>query len=267
MEMAKLSTKIDEMKVEQQEANKAQQEAKQALQPVIDEYVILRQKRLVPWGRVSQRTKKEDQVFKSKLKEYYERTAGKKHKQLKCQILDKVANSEFIIGAHIWKRATNGAGLEEFGLTPSDIDNTRNGLLLTKGIEVAFDQLRVCFLYDMVHSRLILRLADDTIADEFIEHSDPPKKFSDIVDRELLCPKNKLPYRRLLSWHAFWAMKQFGKLGDYRPFQKLSMSARGYRFPDDVDMDQNVAMMEAAATASDDDDDGSSGQEIDHESR
>ena len=108
-----------------------------------------------------------------------------------------------IIAAHIWKASTCGKDLDEFGLREEDVNNTRNGLFLTKGIEDAFDNQQVCFLYNTLNAQLVLWVADKRILSETIEGSDPQIKFSDVHQRPLCCPdENHLPFRRLLSWHA-----------------------------------------------------------------
>lgn len=126
---------------------------------------------------------------------------------MKCQILDQYINhaaaQNTIIAAHIWKASTRGKDLEEFGLREDDVNNARNGLFLTKGIEDAFDNQQICFLYHTIKEQLFLWVADSRILDETIEGSNPPKAFADVHQRPLCCPdKNRLPFRRLLSWHA-----------------------------------------------------------------
>jgi hypothetical protein len=67
-------------------------------------------------------------------------------------VLDRFFARDKVIASHIWKLSTGGDGLLEFGLHPMDLDSTRNGLLLCKSIEEAFDVKDVCFLIDRIHS-------------------------------------------------------------------------------------------------------------------
>ena len=81
-----------------------------------------------------------------------------------------------------------------------DVNKVRNGLFLTKGIEDAFDKQQVCFLYNVLESKLVLWVAGSSLMSQTILGS--TKKFSDVHQKPLLCPPGRVPYRRLLSWHA-----------------------------------------------------------------
>lgn len=110
------------------------------------------------------------------------------------------ARNTGIIAAHIWKASTRGHSLEEFGLKTGDVNSVRNGLFLTKGIEDAFDNQQVCFLYNVLESILVLWVADTSLMEKTIIGS--YKTFSDVHQKRLLCPPECMPYRRLLAWHA-----------------------------------------------------------------
>lgn len=99
---------------------------------------------------------------------------------MKCQVLDecvlhdKAQNT--VIAVHMWKASTRGNDLEEFGLREEDINNARNGMFLTKGIEEALDNQQVCFLCDNLNNQLCLWVADSRILSETIKGSKPQKK-------------------------------------------------------------------------------------------
>eukprot|EP00339_Tiarina_fusa_P003020 CAMPEP_0117010082 /NCGR_PEP_ID=MMETSP0472-20121206/8983_1 /TAXON_ID=693140 ORGANISM="Tiarina fusus, Strain LIS" /NCGR_SAMPLE_ID=MMETSP0472 /ASSEMBLY_ACC=CAM_ASM_000603 /LENGTH=304 /DNA_ID=CAMNT_0004712537 /DNA_START=75 /DNA_END=989 /DNA_ORIENTATION=+ len=175
------------------------------LPDLLREVNLTRKSRLNCWERESARTtgSKRDGKFRKKVIAFYDR-ASNSRKTVKCQILDELTPiteaEDKIIAAHIWKASTRGKGLEEFGLLPKEINNARNGMFLTKGIEDAFDKQQVCFLYNVLESSLILWVADHAILSATIIGS--TKKFSDVHQKPLLCPHGRLPYRRLLSWHA-----------------------------------------------------------------
>ena len=175
------------------------------LPDLLREVNMTRKSRLNPWENESARTtgSKRNEKFRKKVIAYYDRATNSK-KNVKCQILDELTPvkeaQDRIIAAHIWKASTRGKGLEEFGLDSNDVNSARNGLFLTKGIEDAFDKQQVCFLYNVLESRLILWVADSSIMSETILGS--TQKFSDAHQKPLLCPPTRLPYRRLLSWHA-----------------------------------------------------------------
>mmetsp|Transcript_4235 Transcript_4235/g.8867 ORF Transcript_4235/g.8867 Transcript_4235/m.8867 type:complete len:470 (+) Transcript_4235:423-1832(+) len=175
------------------------------LPDLLREVKLSRRSRLNCWERESARTtgSKRNLKFRATVISFYERTSKSK-KSVKCQILDEFTPTseaqDIIIAAHIWKASARGQALEEFGLSSEDINNARNGLFLTKGIEDAFDKQQVCFLYNVLESRLVLWVADSSLMSEKILGS--TKKFSDVHQKPLLCPPDRMPYRRLLSWHA-----------------------------------------------------------------
>jgi hypothetical protein len=174
---------------------------------VAEEVNKSRRKRLNCWERESARTtgSQRNANFRQKLINYYKR-ASSSGKNVKCQILDvfvsKAEAQNTIIAAHIWKASTGGKDLDEFGLSTDYVNDARNGVFLTKGIEDAFDNQQVCFLYNTLDSQLYLWVADKRIMSQTIEGSKPPIKFADVHQHPLCCPPNRLPFRRLLSWHA-----------------------------------------------------------------
>ena len=59
--------------------------------------------------------------------------------------------SETVIAAHLYK--SSWAVFVDLALGFSDIDDVRNGLLLWKPIEHAFDTAQMCFTYDTQSNR------------------------------------------------------------------------------------------------------------------
>ena len=141
--------------------------------------------RLNCWERESARTTgtKRSPKFRKKVIKYYQRESSSR-KSVKCQILDKYVTHEAaedtIIATHIWKASTRGKDLGEFGLSDKDANSARNGLFLTKGIEDAFDNQQVCFLYNKLTSQIFLWVVETKILKNKINGSNPPKKFSDV---------------------------------------------------------------------------------------
>uniref|UniRef100_A0A6U3ASU7 HNH nuclease domain-containing protein n=1 Tax=Entomoneis paludosa TaxID=265537 RepID=A0A6U3ASU7_9STRA len=200
------------------------------LKLVAEEVNKTRKSRLNCWERESARTTGSNRSpqFRQKVIRHYQRKSSS-GKSVKCQVLEEwttlAAAEESIIAAHIWKASTRGKDLQEFGLSETDVDNPRNGLFLTKGIEDAFENQQVCFLYNTIKRQLILWVADSTILSKTIEGSNPSMKFSDIHQRPLICPRNSLPFRRLLSWHARLTLelrKENVQVADYTSEYDLS---------------------------------------------
>jgi hypothetical protein len=244
--MMKLVETMDVIK-QQQDVDRAEREV------IFREARLSRKRRLNPWDRESKRSKIRDPLFKRRLIEFYDCKDTSNTRKLFCQVLNRSYDSEVVIGSHIWKHETKGEGLDDFGIKMTEIDSPRNGLILCKGIEEAFDHLRVCFLYDMFNTRLVFHVADPLLMDKLVAPSSS-LKFRDVDGRELRCPKNKLPYRRLLSWHAYCVMEKFGKLTDFQPFHRLSITEGGFRYPEESESDPLLAMVESGADVSDIDD-------------
>ncbi|CAF1499317.1 unnamed protein product [Rotaria sp. Silwood1] len=96
------------------------------------------------WDISSTRTKEEQDDFKNKLITYYN-CGSPKMRIIKCMILNKYFDRNFVRASNIWKAATKGVGLDEFKLNEYDVNNERNGLLLYESIEKALDYKKVMF--------------------------------------------------------------------------------------------------------------------------
>jgi hypothetical protein len=222
---------------------------------IFHEARISRKRRLNVWDRDSKRTKVRDPAFKRRLVEFYDCADKKDSKKLFCQVLGRSYGSENVIGSHIWKHETKGEGLEDFGIAATEIDSARNGLIMCKGVEEAFDCLRVCFLYDFTKQALVLHVADAELKNRLVMPSQS-LTFGDVDGSMLRCPTGKLPYRRLLSWHAYCVLEKFNKLDNFTPFHRLSETEKGYAFPKGDDKGiAMLAMVETGAAASDHDND------------
>ena len=66
-------------------------------------------------------------------------------------LTSEVLPSQSVIATHLYKSAW--AVFVELALGFSDIDDVRNGLLLWKPIEHAFDTAQMCFTYDSQNDR------------------------------------------------------------------------------------------------------------------
>mmetsp|Transcript_53162 Transcript_53162/g.57699 ORF Transcript_53162/g.57699 Transcript_53162/m.57699 type:complete len:353 (+) Transcript_53162:180-1238(+) len=206
------------------------------LKLVAEEVNKHRKSRLNCWERESARTtgSKRSPSFRKDVIKYYQRENPSRN-CVKCQILDEyvthAAAENTIIAAHIWKASTRGKDLDEFGLSDNDVNSARNGLFLTKGIEDAFDNLQVCFLYNKLTTQLFLWVADTKIRKHKIIGSDPRKKFSDVHQKPLCCPnQDAMPFRRILSWHARLTLelrKENVPVSDYTSEYDHSPTRRG----------------------------------------
>ena len=165
------------------------------------EVVTLHYIRMDPWGE-SKRTKVEQHEFKESLAEFYDRKHRSDRGKLKCMILKKYFPYHEVRASHIWKYATRGVGLQEFRLNENDISSPRNGMLMCTSIEEAFDVKRLCFLVDKVRQHIIyVKVLDPSLMSMRIR-DDHKSTFSDIDGKQLHHPDGKMPFRRILDWHA-----------------------------------------------------------------
>lgn len=88
-----------------------------------------------------------------------------------------------VIASHIWKHKTKGVGLDKFNLTINDINHPRNGILMLKDIEVAFDTKQLCFLYNPFEGIMSVKVLNPNILQKTISSTD--KTFSDIDGKTL----------------------------------------------------------------------------------
>eukprot|EP01033_Poteriospumella_lacustris_P002927 gene2927-2137_t len=155
----------------------------------------------------SKRTRQEQTGFKNSLVSFYQRAHPSDPNQLKCMVVDSFFPRQLVRASHIWKFETEGDGLTEFGLHPSDLSNPRNGFLLCEDIEKAFDVKRVCFLVDRLRSNdLYIKVLDPFLLDPttspVVCQGHTTLRFCDIDGLQLQCPPGCLPFRRILDFHA-----------------------------------------------------------------
>jgi hypothetical protein len=168
---------------------------------IAKEVIIQHHIRMDPWSD-SKRTRVEQCEFKESLATYYDRRHSSETKLLKCMILNKFFPYHEVRASHIWKYSTKGAGLGEFGLNESDLSSPRNGMLMCISIEEAFDVKRLCFLVNRLHpDQIVVKVLDPSLIPLPIR-KDHPRTFKDIDTKQLQHPEGKMPYRRILDWHA-----------------------------------------------------------------
>lgn len=173
---------------------------------VVKEVVVQHRLRMDNWTE-SGRTKEEQEAFKESLIVFYQRQHPSDSKLLRCMVLDDFFPKQFVIASHIWKHCSRGEGLDEFGLREDDLSNPRNGMLMCREIEQAFDTKRLCFLVDRINSgNLVLKVLDPVLVSPFtsplIIASHSTLKFCDIDGYTLRHPVGNLPFRRILDFHA-----------------------------------------------------------------
>jgi hypothetical protein len=143
------------------------------------------------------RLKIDQDEFKIKLATFYQRKYDEKSKTYSCMVLNKYVD---VKAAHIYPLKLSRNLPRYFGLLQKDIWSERNGLLIASGIEQAFDDWKLCFIYNKITARIEVLILDPELFDEKIDATDI--RFSDINGKPLHHPKDCAPFKRFLSLHA-----------------------------------------------------------------
>jgi len=198
------------------------------------EVVTQKRKRLDCWTG-SKRTLVEQAGFKNELVDYYERGDGKLNDELYCMVLNRLYPRKQVKASHIFKFSTHGVGLDDFGLKPEDVRSPRNGLLLAEDLENAFDNRDVCFIYNPIKKQIQVFVLNPEIKDRIVSPS-TSLTFKDIDGHPLHC--KKMPFRRLLAWHAELALEHALARGwidsvDKQGYETLLELSEDAHFPGD----------------------------------
>ncbi len=160
------------------------------------------------WTETGPRDRKEQEIFKNELLIYYKRS-GFFTSKVRCMVTNEWHNRKKVIGGHLWMSKTRGKGLPKFGLAFSDLMSPRNGLLMLEPIENAFDSKYLCFLYNPLggdnSQNFIVKVLNPGLMDQVI--SGTTKLFRHIDGAILQHPKDRFPFRRILSFHAKCSFK------------------------------------------------------------
>ncbi|DBA99022.1 TPA: hypothetical protein ACH3X1_014292 [Trebouxia sp. C0004] len=164
--------------------------------------------------------------LKGRLKAAYGKTVQGK---LVCMLTSEALPSKTVIAAHLYK--SSWAVFVELALGFSDIDDVRNGLLLWKPIEHAFDTAQMCFTYDTQHNSFVARVLNPALLTEKLSSygqrvmgarwAAPSSAramtltFADIDNVALSFPLGceVRPYKRVLCYQAHLAQREAAKQG------------------------------------------------------
>ena len=201
--LTEISTELEK---QGKELGKQLEKQGKKLEFVTKEVIIQHRIRMDNWTE-SKRSKEEQESFKEVLIAFYQCMHPSDPKLLRCMVLGDFFPRQLVIASHIWKHCTNGEGLEEFGLRENDLSNPRNGILMCKEIEKAFDTKRLCFLVNRINTdNLVLKLLDPFLVNPatspLVISGYSPLKFCDIDEQYLQHPVGNLPFRRILDYHA-----------------------------------------------------------------
>ena len=114
-----------------------------------------------------------------------------------------VANTEHpycdLCPAHLVKQS-QPALMATYGLSITDINNPRNGILMLKMIEEEFDRKNVCFVRNPLTTLIHFKVLDPVIRVKRIlpRHLTDMRTFDDLDNHILQLPDGVFPYRRIL---------------------------------------------------------------------
>jgi hypothetical protein len=165
--------------------------------------------------------------FKRDLCAYYQcsRPEG-----IRCMLLNITFPASVVTASHLFRRSNEYLSLAIMQI--ADIDDVRNGLLLFKPVEHAFDKFQISFLYDKATDRFFLKVFDTSIRNEtlisFIQDPnqlkalldtrsctfDPCTTFGDLDGKPLVFETLDRPYKRCLNLQARLAYAKALKRND-----------------------------------------------------
>ena len=167
---------------------------------------------LDPWKDMLSDASRERTKFRKSVLEYY---CGDEEAEPCCMVSGLTGQGEKgVTAAHIWPIVSRGRGLERFGLTPQDVHNARNGLLLLRTVEKAFDAKRAGFFCGAT-SEPVFVVLDPALMNETVIYT---LKFRDLMNNGLKLPEHAqseshYPRRRLLAWHFSRVLREAHRLG------------------------------------------------------
>lgn len=154
------------------------------------------------------RTMVESAEFKRAVVDFYQRrevtdSATDKIISARCMISGGVHKYADLCPAHLVKHCKPEL-MTLYGLSQGNVDNPRNGILILKELELAFDHKTVCFLRNPITGELILRVLDPVLLSKRIHLTSATeiRTFGDINGCVLQHPTGNVPFRRILSMHA-----------------------------------------------------------------
>ena len=186
------------------------------------EVIKQRALRLNVWDSMtitSKVSRKENPYFKDNLIEYYGCRHCTNTDLIKCMVLNEFLPRKLVSASHIFPVSTRGSGLDEYNLQSEDLWNVRNGLLLYKPIEVLFDRMECCFLYNPINTSIYLKILNPALhlqrvwtdTEESlipIDKRNCTLNFGDIDNFQLQLPSSSSPFKRLLHQHAKLSVKR-----------------------------------------------------------
>eukprot|EP01118_Nematostelium_gracile_P005721 TRINITY_DN1817_c0_g2_i1.p1 TRINITY_DN1817_c0_g2~~TRINITY_DN1817_c0_g2_i1.p1 ORF type:complete len:440 (-),score=67.70 TRINITY_DN1817_c0_g2_i1:13-1332(-) len=132
--------------------------------------------------------------FRKKVIHFYQRRFGKTKR---CMVTNQSCNSQNSRAAHLWPVEHASRIGEILEMSIADVGNPRNGILVLKTIEEAFDRGRCTFIYHPLQKQLLFKIIDPDLRNDKIFGN---TSFSEFNEKPLHHPANRMPFLRVLSY-------------------------------------------------------------------
>ena len=172
--------------------------------------------------------------FKTNLLQAYGSAYGSTGREIRCMLSGKLLPSRLVIASHIVKHSWQEYGIHEaMGFSTDDVGN---GLLLFKPFEWAFDNSKLCFVYDHRFDHFVMHILDPGLralpvihmfhhpgvytphVQDYVAHTPPElvaaaerafadTTFNDYHAHWLKLPEATRPFKRALCFHAHRARR------------------------------------------------------------
>ena len=190
---------------------------------------IRRLRRALDCWVTNNRTMAESAEFKRAVVDFYQRRevtdpATDRIISARCMISGGVHKYGHLCAAHLVKHCKPEL-MTLYDLPQDDIDSPRNGILILKELELAFDHKTVCFLRNPMTGALVLRVLDPSLVGKRIHPSSTSeiRTFGDINGCVLQHPAGNLPFRRILSMHAKLSLSRALRSGWIQNEEEIDM--------------------------------------------
>ena len=149
-----------------------------------------------PDRELSQKDRKKLRIPTAKHYKVYKREGN----LVMCQLALKWGNNQQVTTSHLLKHGTRHHMRKVFEF--DDINDKRNLLMLSKGVEKAFETGRIYFEGGNDDRTFIMKIFDQTVKDELI-FDGSNVKIGSLEGKKLRIPKDvQPPFKRVLSHHA-----------------------------------------------------------------
>ena len=139
-----------------------------------------------------------DYSFKQSILEYYKRKSFLFSNKIKCMVTNEWHASSKYTACQLWKCTRQD--MIQLSLCKDDLVSPRNGIVVLHHIAQKYYMKELCLVYDALACVFIVRILNPAILDTPITHS--KLRFGDIHGKILQHPPDRIPFRRLLAYHA-----------------------------------------------------------------